>query len=149
MAGNVPASPTPKIQYWEDFFVYDATFAALASLTSSQQNIQIQADSSFKWTAAAFYADIAAAAFTASAQPIPNVTIQILDTGSGRQLFQDPIPVPSVFGSGQLPFILPVPRIFKARSAIQLTAANFDAAVDYNLRLMLIGTKIFQGSRPV
>lgn len=139
----------PRVQYWEDFFVYDISFLALLSGTSQQGSVAVQADSNFKWTAAAFQADIAAAAYLSGTTPIPNVTVQVLDTGSGRQLFQDPIPVSSIFGNGQLPFILPVPRIFKARSSIQITAANFDAGVDYNLRLALIGTKIFAGSRPV
>lgn len=139
-----PAPAGPRVQYQEDYFVYTASFLALAPNGTAQQAIQVQADSDFKWVMSSYEADIAAAAFEQATAPVPNVTLQIVDTGSGRQLFSNPIPIPSVFGTGQLPFVLPIPRIFKARSSIQLIAANFDAAVTYNIRLSLIGTKIFQ-----
>lgn len=131
------------VQRIEDFFTYQVSFDALLSLTSQDGNIQIQADSDFKWISGTYYATIADAAFVQQTQPIPNVTIQITDSGSGRQLLSAPIPVPSLFGIGVLPFIMPIPRIFKARSNISFTVANFDAAVDYNLTVQLIGTKIF------
>lgn len=130
-------------QYVEDFFVYTATFAALAPAAVATQNIQIQANSAFKWQKSTYQADIAAAAYTSGAVPIPNVQIQITDSGTGRQLFSSALPVIGIFGNGGLPFILPQNRIFMERSNIQITATNFDAAVTYNLRLMLIGTKIF------
>lgn len=127
----------------EDFFVYSINFDALNAGTTADGNIQIQADSNFKWLKSAFYATIADASFTWQGQPIPNVTVQITDSGSGRQLVDRPVPVPSIFGLGVLPFILPVPRIFQARSNISIQVSNFDAAENYNLRLMFIGTKIF------
>lgn len=137
------APPMPRVQYVEDYFVYNATFEAIAPADTQQANIQIQADSAFKWTKAALQADIDAAAYTESSRPIPLCTLQIVDSGSGRQLFFNALPVELVFGTGQLPFILPIPRIFQARSNISLTLANFDAATTYNVRLALIGTKIF------
>jgi hypothetical protein len=54
------------------------------------------------------------------------------------------VPVVNLFGIGEIPFILPVPRIFKARSSITVAVANFSAATTYNLRLSFIGTKLFQ-----
>lgn len=136
-------NPPRQSQYVEDFFVYNVDFLAIAPADVQQGNIQIQADSAFKWTASAFQADIAAAAYEASTRPIPLCTLQIVDTGSGRQLFSNPAPVETLFGNGGLPFILPIPRIFQPRSNIALTLANFDAAETYNVRLQLIGTKVF------
>lgn len=129
--------------YVEDFTVYQLDFT-LAAGASQTQSIPIQADSAFKWTKAAYYATIANAAFTATTRPIPNMTIQVTDTGSGRVLFNNPVPIPSIFGEGELPFILPVERIFDARSSMQVTVANFDAAVTYTTRLSFIGSKIFK-----
>lgn len=133
----------PRIQAVEDYTVYELDFTGVASGATANGQYQIQADSDFRWTKACYYATIANAAFTRNAQPIPSITIAITDTGSGRQLFNSPVPVSSIFGFGELPFILPIPRIFKARSSVAVTIANFDAAVTYNLRLSFIGTKIF------
>lgn len=142
---RIQAAPkqTPGVQYSEDFTVYELDFLAVAPAATANNAIQIQADSAFRWTKSAFYATIANAAFTLSAIPIPSMTIQIVDTGSGRQLFNAAVPVTNVFGRGELPFINPVGRIFKERSSIAVTVANFDAAVTYNLRLSFIGTKLF------
>lgn len=139
----MPKDASMHVQYEEDFFIYTAFFPAIAPGDTQQQNIQVQADSHFKWIKATLQADIAAAAYVNSAKPIPLAALQIVDSGSGRQLFLNALPVEQMFGSGELPFILPIPRIFRARSNIALTLNNFDAAVTYNIRLALIGTKMF------
>ena len=129
-----------------DFYTYEAEALALAAGAAANDVIQIEADSNFILQKLAFYADIAAAAFVESTQPIPNVTIQIQDTGSGRNLMANPIPIPSIFGFGRLPFILPNPRVFLKSSSIQVAFANFDAAVAYNIRLAFIGVKKYVAS---
>ena len=91
----------------------------------------------------AFQADIGGAAFTDSTRVIPNVSVQLTDTGSGRQLMQNPIPIPSIFGWGELPYVLDNPRKFDRNSTIQVAFANFDTAIAYNVRLAFIGYKIY------
>lgn len=126
-----------------DFYVYEAEALALVSLTAATDIITIEADSNFVLQKLNYIADIAAAAFTDSTRPIPLITIQLTDTGSGRNLMSNPVPIPSIFGTGQLPFILPNPRVFLRNSTIQVAFANFDAAVTYNIRLSFIGYKIY------
>jgi hypothetical protein len=138
----------PRVQYWEDFFVYELDFTALNNGTTQTANIQIQGDSDFKWMKSTYIADLAAAAITESAQIIPLVTVQVLVGDSGRNLFSAASPVVNLFGRGNLPFILPQPRIFKAKTTVNITVANYAAATNYNLRLSLIGTKIFRGGPP-
>lgn len=146
MAPVIPpeARQQQRSQFVEDFFVYNVDFLDIAPADVQQGNIQIQADSAFKWTAAAVQADIAGTSYEAATRPIPLCSLQIVDTGSGRQLFFNPLPVETIFGNGGLPFILPIPRIFMPRSNIALTLANFDAASTYNVRLQLIGCKVFE-----
>ena len=84
-----------------------------------------------------------AAAQTESTRVIPLVTMQVTDSGSGRNLFESPVAVPSLFGTGELPFILPTPKLFSARSTITIAVANFDTAATYNLRFSFIGYKAF------
>ena len=128
----------------EDLFSYTVFFDDLANGTTQNGNIQIQADSDFKWIKGEYFADIAGAAQTADSLVVPLVTVQITDSGSGRQLNNEPVPVSSLFGTGQLPYINPIPRIFKARSNIAFQVANFSAATTYDLRLVLTGTKVFE-----
>lgn len=132
-----------RVQYEEDFFVYNATFTAIAPGDTQQANLQVQADSHFKWIKATMQADIGAAEYVNSAKPIPLAALQIVDSGSGRQLFLNALPLELVFGSGDLPFILPLPRVFRARSNIALTLSSFTANDTYNIRLALIGVKMF------
>lgn len=131
--------------YFEDFTVYELDFGALAAGAVSTQAIAIQADSAFKWTKATYLATASpAVGLTDSTRIIPNCSIQIVDTGSGRQLFNSAVPIPSIFGTGQLPFILPVERIFMPRSTMSVTVTNFDNAATTLLKLSFIGSKIFE-----
>lgn len=126
-----------------DFYIYEAQALALAAAGTANDVINIEADSDFMLQKMTYEADIAAAAFTFTTNPIPLVTIQLVDTGSGRQLMQNPIPINSFMGDGKLPFYLPNPRKFLRNSTIQIAFANFDAAVTYNIRLAFIGYKIY------
>lgn len=127
-----------------DFYIYTVESLALVAGGNSNAIINIEADSDFLLQKFAYEADIAAAAFTFNTKPIPLVTIQLIDSGSGRQLMQNPVPVSSFMGDGQLPFILPNPRKFLRNSTIQIAFANFDAAITYNIRLAFIGYKIYK-----
>lgn len=136
-------------QFLEDYFNYNVDFLDIGAQATQQGNIQIQADSAFKWTAAAYQADLAGAAQTLDARPVPLCQLQMVDTGSGRQLFFNPIPITTCFGNEGLPFILPVPRIFMPRSNITLTLTNFSADQTYSVRLVLSGTKVFSSGGAV
>ena len=131
----------------KDFYGYQSNVASIAPAANATDTINIQANSDFILQKLVFFADIAAAAQTASTQVLPLVTVQITDTGSGRQIFSDPMPIPMIFGTGQLPFILPNPRRFAANSTIQISYTNYDAASTYQLFLGLIGVKIYRAGR--
>ena len=126
-----------------DFYIYESESLGLVAGGNSNDIINIEADSDFLLQKFTYEADIAAAAFTFNTKPLPIVTIQLIDSGSGRQLMQNPIPLTSFMGDGQLPFILPNPRKFLRNSTIQIAYNNFDAAVTYNIRLAFIGYKIY------
>lgn len=128
-----------------DFFVYEVDFTAgIAAGATSNGSFNVQADSDFKWLKACYFADIAVGAQTQSTQVIPLATVLITDQGSGRQLMSLAVPIYNIFGSGQIPFILPVPKLFAAKSTVAVTVANFSAATTYNIRLSFIGVKVFK-----
>ena len=148
-AGPMSTPNAPRVQYIEDFFVYGVNVLALVAGATFNGGFQIQADSDFKLIKLGLTNDVAGAAQADATRSFPLATIQIVDTGSGQQLFNIPISIGALFGNGELPFILPVPRIFKARSNISISVASFEAANTNNIRLAFIGNKIFQlGNNP-
>jgi hypothetical protein len=127
-----------------DFYVYEAETLAIGVGVSTNDTIAIEADSDFILQKLCYQADDGTGAtYTDSSRIIPNVSIQITDTGSGRQLMQNPIPVSSFFGTGQLPFILPNPRLFMRNSTIQIAFTSFEAAITPSVRLAFIGYKVY------
>lgn len=134
------APGAPRVQFVEDWFIYELDFLGVGFGTTVNGNFQVQADSDFKLIKLTAWADDTAGANVAN----PLCTLQINDSGSGRNLFSNPVPVRNTFGQGDLPFILPIPRIFKARSNVAVALQNFAGAGAYNIRLSFIGTKIFQ-----
>ena len=126
-----------------DWFVYECDFSDLAPASITTQTVTVEADSNFLWQQGIFAADIADAAFTVADQPLPNVSINIQDTGSGRNLMSSAVPVQSIFGTGREPFMLMNPRWFRSNTTFKVTVNNYDADATYNLRLSFVGTKFF------
>lgn len=135
---------TPAYKMYKDFFVYTpGVFNNIALGLSVSNTIFIQADSDFEWQKATFLAVNVNAQTTANTRVIPNMSVLITDTGSGRQLMNAAVPISTIFGEADNPFILPEPKIFTAKSTIQVQVTNFDAAAaTVQLFLAFIGRKI-------
>lgn len=139
------------LQRRRDLYVYEAQALALAASASTTDTIQIEADSSFILQKLAFFPTpqafgaIAASVLglVESQRLIPPVSVIITDTGSGRQLMPSAIPIPSLFGSGALPFILPNPRLFMRNSTISVQFTNLDSTNAWSVRLAFIGYKVY------
>jgi hypothetical protein len=138
--------PPPGYAVMREFFQYQVpAFSNLAAAGGTlTQNLLIQADSDFEWSEGTYEFDLASAAIALSTQQVPNMTILMVDSGSGRQLSNAAVPVINLFGPLVMPHRLPITKVFKANSNIAITAVNFDAAVATgNLRLTLTGWKIY------
>jgi len=136
---------TPMPQVIKDFYIYEEDFVPLLASATGIGSINIQADSDFvvqKLTYFA-YADPTGTLQTPTTRIIPTATVQITDSGSGRNLMEAPVPISNVFGTGELPFILPQPKLFLARTTITVSVTNLDDANVY-IRLSLIGYKVFR-----
>lgn len=127
----------------EDYYIYGIEFEDLSALTTATGFIQIEADSDFLIQKLAYFASIGGAAQTFNTIQIPLVSIVIVDTGSGRQLMNLAVPIPTFFGDGRLPYILPTPKLFTKNTRINVTVNNFAAAVEYDLVIAFEGKKIF------
>jgi len=122
-------------------YQYSFTFTGLAPNTNSTQTKNVQIDSDFVWIKGEYFADIASAGQTDSGRVIPLCTAYVQDTASSYYLSDAPVPLPSLFGIGEIPFILPVPYVFAGGGTIVLNVFNFDAANIYNLRITMTGMK--------
>ncbi len=128
----------------KDFFIYEEDFDSLSAGATDTGTINIQADSDFVMQKLAYFADVNGAAQTDGNRVVPLVDIVITDSGSGRNLMESAVPIASLFGTGRLPFILPTPKLFLARTTITLNVANFSASTTYNLKFSMIGYKAFR-----
>ena len=130
----------------KDFFVYSANFTAFAFGTNQQKNIPISDDSDFVIIKTCFWVDDGIGSkYTPTTRQIPNILILLTDTGSGRQLMDTAQPVYNLFGTAENPFILPVPKLLKRRTVLQVSATNQEiAAATYRMTLSFIGVKIFK-----
>jgi hypothetical protein len=129
----------------EDIFIYEVNFLAVAPGAAPLSTLFIEADSDFELIKLCQMSDVAGAAQTEGTRIIPNADLLIQVAGSGRQLSNIAVPVGSMFGFGDLPFILPSARIFPSQSTITFTLTSREAALTLNVRLALIGRKKFLG----
>lgn len=113
-----------RILVQRDIYIYQAQFLALIPEQDSTITIDIEADSSFVWLKTTYLVNNNVGDLTQETVPVPDLTVQITDTGSGRNLQQAPVQIETMAGTGRLPFILPIPRTFKPKSTIQVTMTN-------------------------
>lgn len=130
-----------------DFFVYEVDFSLLSNGGVANGSFTVQADSNFLWQYGAIYCD--GNSDITTAMTIPMVSAVIKDSSSGRDLMSGAVPLSSIFGNGQLPFLLPTPRFFRAQTQVTISLSNFASSADYNLRLSFIGTKFFKFAQQI
>ena len=127
----------------EEPFTYESHVETLNNNSTQNDVIQIQADADFKLMATTYVAT------NDNGEPIdftlasPTVNVLLTDTGNGRQLMEAPIAIPELFGTGQLPFIWPVPKIFAARSTLQVQYIEFGGFSWQYIQLAFIGVKLY------
>lgn len=127
----------------EDFFTYTIQFQAFNSGDTATGFIQIEADSDFLIQKLAYFSNVENEQVTVQTLDVPLATILIVDTGSGRQLMNAPVPIGALFGDGRLPYILPTPKLFTKNSRINVTLFNFGDADYEDVWINFEGKKIF------
>lgn len=131
-------------------FTYNAVFwttgAAnnIAAGAVATANVQIDAGSPFLIVSQSYDANTANAARASGTYVVPNAIVLLTDTGSSRTLMDVATPIPNIFGTGQFPYILPVPKLMQANSQLQVQVTNIDAAAGYNIRLSFNGYKLYR-----
>lgn len=134
-----PGDDKEKIQ--KVGYVYSATISAVASGTNGAiGQINIQADSAFLVQYLVGFAHTAAFALVAD----PFATVQITDTGSGSNLFNEPQYFRNIFGTASLPLILATPRLLLPNSQLQFTLNNLNSAANMTYQMSFHGRKLYK-----
>lgn len=125
------------------FYAYSTLHNAVAANASDTQTVTIASDSDFYLSKMTMFAHISGAVQTDSSRVLPLATVTLTEISSGNQMFDSAIPIPAVFGDGQIPFILPHPKLFEAKSALTVNVANFSAATTYTIYLNFLGYRVY------
>ena len=128
------------LQKLTQYFTYTMLFSGVASAANATAQLQIDAASDFLVVGQSFNAvdDVTTLAVSSAA------LIQINDSGSGTTLWNIPTPIPNLFGTAQLPFLLPMPRLFTANATMTGTLNNQTTANATSFYLSFHGIKIWK-----
>lgn len=142
-----------KKSWWLDPFTYTTNFVTpnqlAASATATLQFI-VQNDSAFAICKSTYtIADVNNVA-VANLQPfgsggasnLTGVLATMTDSGSGRSLMDNAVPIDSIYGTAQFPRIWPIPKILDPASTFATTLQNL-VATAWHVRLAYHGYKVF------
>lgn len=110
-------------------------------------NFLVDTSSPFMLVSTTYRADLAAAAQTSGALITPNAVLNIQDQSSNRNWMNGPVPITSIFGTAQLPYFWPQPRLLPANTNVQLTITSYEAANVPNIRLSFHGYRLYSLDR--
>lgn len=123
----------------KQFFTYGMEFLPLTASATLTGNISIQADSDFlileMVRVVTDTTDLIALAFC------PEL-VTLIDSGSGRTLFDRAQHMDNIAGTGQLPAVWDYPYFLQRNSNFAVTVQNLEA-VNRNVRIGFRGLKIF------
>lgn len=147
LGAALPDIDDPNRYEGQDFFTYAVGLASGSTLApglSTTLTFNIDGESDFFWDKATVTALVASDGTTYLNDIKPAVRITIVDTNSQRPINNNPTPVGNIFGTGQLPFILPIRKLFFSKATVRLTLTNYSDAVTYSeLDFSFIGIKAY------
>jgi hypothetical protein len=123
------------------FYTYSIPFTTangnqIANGATATNSVQIEAGHHFVVEQFIFDARL-----TTAANLNPFATVQVVDLSSNLPLFDRPLIIASIFGTSQLPYVLPTPRRFRANGGISATVLqNTGGALD--VMLLFAGQKV-------
>lgn len=146
IAQRLGASPASvRRNYTLDFFTFGINFLPLGASLALTANFITQADSGFAICKTSFNISSDVNVFVANISDTPRfapAVITLSDSGSGRDLSNQPVAIGTLFGPDDFPFPWPVPKILDPNSTFTARIQNL-VATAFNVRLSFHGYKIF------
>ena len=119
-----------------DNFAYNGNAVNLAAAATTQIIINFQSDS-----------DFVIQYVSATSLGTTQLTMQVLDTGSGRTFYNQPTLVSLVAGNNGFPYWLPTPKVVAPSTNLQITLTNIDAAATMTrFDISFSGARIYYAS---
>ena len=128
-----------------DPFTFGINFTPLAASNTATDQFITQGDSGFAIVKTTFVISSDVNVFVANISDTPKFAPQVVmlsDSGSGRDLANTPVPINSLFGNGERPFIWSKPKVLDPNSTLTARIQNL-VATAFNVRLSFHGFKIF------
>lgn len=137
-------APPPSAYAAKDFFTYGIVLEnGITSGSNGNGSFNVDNDSDFMWLKGTYFAAVADAQQQSATREVPGVTVTIKDTTSGRDIMNVPVAIPAMFGTGELPFILPVGKLLPKTATITVAFQNITDG-DYSyLALYFHGQKLY------
>lgn len=130
---------------FSSYFIYQVSFLEnLAPGQTENLNFTVNADSDFLWQKSAGYAQVGSASAEAATRPVPSVTLFIQDQSNGRYFSNQPVPMPAIVGTGELPFILPDAALLTATAQLTIQISNVGDDTYSQFYLNFIGKKCYR-----
>lgn len=105
--------------------------------------ITIDNDAPFIWSMSTYVANITGAAVTDATRVLPLTNVQ-MSTQDTQRMNNIAVPIPSIFGTADKPFVLPRKRVLATSTKITFDVTNLDSTnVIASLWLVLVGEKAF------
>ena len=137
--------PAKMMSRARDFFGYAVQQLPLAVNALATPTFSVDTDADFLAVALAGTARDPNDPTTVFAAPA--ITLMITLMGASRNLYSQAVDWHSIVGTGQFPAYLPYPKLISRASTVSVFFQNLDAAQPYNVRLVVLGFKIFSWSR--
>lgn len=127
----------------QTYFVYPVSTLALAPGANASVNLPIDSATDFLWFKGTYFAQnsTSTGGQTNASRIVPSVKLNIQVTGADRNLFNDDIPIPAVFGEQGVPMVLPAPMVFLANSNVKFTFTSQESSRTLDVFLALMGLK--------
>lgn len=126
------------------FYSFELTFGPLAAGASGSGFFQVQTDYDFFWIKSqAFVYDADGLAVDPAQWPL--LTVQLQEGASSQQLTNQAAAIGSLFGTAQLPFILPRPHKVAGGATFNAAVKNAHTATAYSVALMFSGLLVPAG----
>ena len=129
-------------------FSYTVPFVDLLAGTSQTESLQIYSTHDFEvfmLTSNAYVEPDGPSLLTdsLSGQHYVGIFVLLTENATGEDVSDIPVPLPSMFGTGQQPFILPNTKILEANSVLSIQVSNRYSAQDFaKVELTFTGRKI-------
>ncbi len=126
-------------------FWYGVAPIVVAAGANVPGQLVVDSDSDFEWRGTTYFVTSAGVAqpYTDSSNPVPILLAQVSPQGQNTPFSNSQVPLSSIAGRGNLPYILPYPLVLLRSNGVTFQLSNLEGANSYTVYITLHGRKLF------